>query len=67
MNTPSPYKCISMLIRGINVVLRYSLSMNSCSKQIGIEGVFEGFQLLNQITYLILDMSMQFILEFQTC
>ena len=37
------------------VVLRYSFSINSCSKEIGIEGVFEGFQLANNIKYLILE------------
>ena len=37
------------------VVLRYSFSIYSCSKEIGNEGVFEGFQLANHITYLILE------------
>ena len=37
------------------VVLRYSFSIYNCSKEIGNEGVFEGFQLANHITYLILE------------
>ena len=35
------------------VVLSYSFSIYSCSKEIGNEGVIEGFQLANHITYLI--------------
>ena len=43
------------IVNQYKVVLGYSFSINSCSKEIGNERVFEGFQLARHIKYLILE------------